>query len=103
MKTSETSEPLDEKTSSEDTSVILAEYNNLRAELLKRIEIKHQITSLALIAPGTIIAVGLQTKNAFLLFSYPLLACFLSGVWIANTRAYHEIGIYIRKYIEPKL
>src|SRR5260221_697441 len=83
-------------------SLLTAEYNVLRAETLKRIEIRHQLTSLALVAPGTILAVGLQSKNAFLLLSYPILACFLWAVWIANARGIHEIGKYLRK-IETKV
>jgi hypothetical protein len=103
MNTSETLEPLDEKISSENIPVILAEYNSLKAEVLKRIEIRHQLTSLALIAPGTIIAVGFQVHNPFLILSYPILACLLSAVWLANIRAYHEVSIYIRTQVEPKL
>ena len=103
MNTAEKLEPLDEKISSENIPVILAEYNSLKAEILKRIEIRHQLTSLALIAPGTIIAVGFQIKNAFFILSYPILACLLAAVWLANTRAYHEVSNYIRTQIEPKL
>lgn len=99
----ETQEPFDEKLSSVDIAIILAEYNSLKAEVVKRIEIRHQLTSLALIAPGTIIAVGFQVNNAFLLLSYPILACLLSAVWLANTRAYHEVSRYIRTQIEPRL
>ncbi len=102
MNTAETSE-LDEKISSEDISIILAEYTSLKEEILKRIEIRHQLTSLALIAPGAIITVGVQAKNAFLILSYPILACLLSAVWLANLRAYHEVSTYIRTQIEPKL
>src|SRR5260370_17125833 len=103
MNPEETLEPLDEKISSENIPVILAEYNSLKAEILKRIEIRHQLTSLALIAPGTIIAVEFQVHNAFLILSYPILACLLSAVWLANTRAYHEVSNYIRTQVEPKL
>ncbi len=103
MNPAETVEPLDEKISSENISVILAEYTSLKAEILKRIEIRHQLTSLALIAPGTIIAVGFQAHNAFLIFSYPLLACLLAAVWYANTSAYHSVSSYIRREVEPKL
>src|SRR5258708_7476136 len=103
MNTTETQKPLDEKISPENIPIVLAEYNSLKAEVLKRIEIRHQLTTFALIAPGTIIAVGFQVKNTFLILSYPILACLLSAVWLANTRAYHEVSIYIRTQIEPKL
>ncbi|SRR5579875_157474 len=94
---------IDERVSSETLSIVLAEYNNLRAEILKRIELRHQLISLALVAPGTIIAVGFTSHNAFLVLSYPILACFLSGVWVANTQGVREISHYIKTSVEPKL
>lgn len=94
---------IDERVSSETLSIVLAEYNNLRAEILKRIELRHQLISLALVAPGTIIAVGFTSHNAFLVLSYPILVCFLSGVWVANTQGVREISHYIKTSVEPKL
>lgn len=98
MSTQEQLESSSDKVSTEENvTLIVTEYNALRAESLKRIEIRHQLTSLALIAPGTILAVGFQAKNAFLMLSYPILACFLWGVWVANARRIHEISQYLRK------
>lgn len=75
----------------------------MRAEILKRIEIKHQLTTLILVAAGSTVAAGVQYKNVFLLFSFPILSCFLSSVWIANTRGVRELSNYISTHIEPKL
>lgn len=103
MRTQEPLESSSEKVSTEENvTLIVAEYNALRAEVLKRIEIRHQLTSLALIAPGTILAVGFQAKNSFLMLSYPILACFLWAVWLANARGIHEIGYYL-KILESKV
>ena len=42
----------------------IALYTSVREEIVKRIEIQHQILSLAIIAPGTILTIGFQTSNA---------------------------------------
>src|SRR5437016_5383503 len=103
MKMQEELEAIDEKISSENIPVVLAEYNNLRAEILKRVELRHQLISLALVAPGTIIAVGFSSHNAFLILSYPILACFLAAIWAADTQSVRELSNYIETHIEPKL
>jgi hypothetical protein len=87
----------------ETTSLLLAEYGALRDEIIKRIEIEHQLISLALIAPGTILAIGVQTREAALLLLYPILACFLSAVYAFNEYRIFEIGNYIRNRIEPRV
>ena len=54
-------------------NALLHEYDALRAEILKRIEIMYQISTIALIGPGTLFAIGLQTKthhlSCYILFS----------------------------------
>ena len=60
--------------------MLAAEYTSLREEIIKRIEIQHQLLSLALIAPGTVLAIGFQSGSASLLFVYPVLGMFLSAV-----------------------
>ena len=47
---------------------LISEYSALREEIVKRIEIQHQLLSLALIATGTILTIGFQTSNATLMF-----------------------------------
>jgi hypothetical protein len=83
--------------------MLAAEYTSLREEIIKRIEIQHQLLSLALIAPGTVLAIGFQTRSASLLFVYPLLGMFLAAVWLANSLAIHDIAGYIRSQIQPRV
>lgn len=82
--------------------LLVAEYTSLRDEIIKRIEIQHQLLSLALIAPGTILAIGLQSKNASLLLLYPLLGMFLAAVWLSNSFAIHDLAAYIQSEIQPR-
>jgi hypothetical protein len=58
---------------SENTNLLIAEYNTLREEILKRIETQYQLTALTLTASGVILTIGLQVKNASILFIYPIL------------------------------
>src|SRR5712692_7428109 len=99
--TSEKSTPAPKETHTDD--MLAAEYTSLREEIIKRIEIQHQLLSLALIAPGTVLAIGFQTRSASLLFVYPLLGMFLSAVWLSNSIAIHDIAGYIRSQIQPRV
>jgi hypothetical protein len=79
---------------------LIAEYSALRAEMLKRIEIQHQLISLALIATGTFL--GLQVPTTIKL-AYPILALFLAAAWSQSDMRIRQMGIYIRERIEAKI
>ena|SRR6266480_2944870 len=64
----------------------------MQDEVIKRIEIQHQLLSLAVIAPGTILAIGLQNKNASLMLFYPLLGMFEASVWLSNSIVIHDLS-----------
>jgi hypothetical protein len=81
---------------------LLAEYSQLRSEILKRSEIQHQLISIALVALGAFISVGLKDSPSALL-AYPILAMFLSAAWSYNDLQIAQIGIYICYRIENKL
>jgi hypothetical protein len=88
---------------SHGAELLVAEYTSLREEIIKRIEIQHQLLSLALIAPGTILAIGLQSKNASLLLLYPILGMFLAAVWLSNSFAIGDLAAYIQSDIQPNV
>jgi len=75
------------------------EYVALRAEILHRSGIQHQLVSLDLIALGTFLTYGLQ-GSANLLLLYPILTMFLAGAWSLNDYRIAQIGVYIKKRIE---
>lgn len=85
------------------SDLLEAEYTSLRAEIIKRIEIQHQLLTIALIAPGTILAIGFQTTNASLMLLYPVLGLFLSAVWLANSFAIHDIAAFLISEIQPRV
>lgn len=93
QKATQTPPPIDE--------LVVAEYTSLRGEIVKRIEIQHQLISLALIAPGTVLALGFQTNSSSLLLVYPLLGMFLSAVWLSNSFAIHDLAAYLQSHIQP--
>ena len=83
---------------------ILAEYQTLRDDILKRIEYRYQLLNLVLIVAGTFLTVGLQfDSSATILLVYPILAMFLAAGWAHNGVVIVKIGRYIRDHIEPKL
>ena len=81
---------------------LLAEYAQLKAEILKRSEFQHQLISVALVALGALITVGVKDSPAALL-AYPMLALFLSAAWSYNDAQIAQLGIYIRYRIEDQL
>jgi hypothetical protein len=86
-----------------DHDALLAEYHALRAEILNRQGIQHQILSLAILAIGTLITVGIQSHQAALALLYPFFAFFLASAWRAQDRGISQIGEYIRVRIENAL
>ena len=81
---------------------LLAEYGELRGEILKRSEFQHQLVSIALVAFGTLAAIGLKDSPIALL-AYPLLVLFLSTAWSYHGLQIAQLGIYIRYRIEGQL
>jgi hypothetical protein len=82
---------------------LLAEYAALREEVLKRIEIEHQLISLALIAAGTFITLGLQLGSITAMLAYPLLALFLASTWVRNEVRIQQLANYIKNRVEDQL
>ncbi len=81
---------------------LLAEYKELRGEILKRSEMQHQLISITLVAFGALITVGLKDSPSALL-AYPMLALFLSAAWSYNDIQIAQLGIYVRYRIENQL
>jgi hypothetical protein len=87
---------------SDPSEFLLAEYNALRGEILKRSEIQHQLISFALAASGALAAVGLKDTPSALL-AYPILVLFLAIGWTYNDLQIAQIGLYIKHRIERHL
>jgi len=77
------------------------EYTALRNEILKRIELRHQIIVVTLTIAGVFLGGGVQQNNAFITLVYPPLATFLAVSWAQNDHRIRDLAGYIRNYIEP--
>jgi hypothetical protein len=87
-----------------DINVVLAEYNALRDEIIKRLEFRFQILNLIVIVSGTFLTVGVQeTVPAAVILIYPSLALFLVISWVHNSFVLKQIGKYIRDHIETRI
>lgn len=76
------------------------EYHTLRAEIVSRIQARHQILSITLTIAGVFLGVGLNTPGIVL--AYPPLAMFLTYAWAQNDLRVRNIAMYIREHIETK-
>ena len=74
------------------------EYNSLRGEILKRIELRQQIISITLTLAGIFLSFGLSTGTVALI--YPPLAAFLSIAWAQNDFRIRDLATYIRENLE---
>ncbi len=77
---------------------MVAEYTTLREEIVKRIEVQHQILSLTLLAAGALLGIGVQSalpSSGVALQIYPILALFLSVAWAHNGARVVTISGYL--------
>ncbi len=67
-----------------ENAFLLAQYTALREEVLKRIEVQHQLILGALVALGTILTISAQGGPTSILLLYSFLALFLALAWSQN-------------------
>lgn len=100
---SEMARPQKTTETQQTNELMIAEFNAIRAEILKRIEQRYQMFSLALLAPGTLLAFSLQAKNPAVALLYPPFAYALAVAWSDSERSIRQLAEYIRKRIEARL
>lgn len=83
-------------------ALIVAEYNSLRDEILKLIELQSQLIGLAVLALGVIMGVGLRSSNAAVMFVYPPLSLMLSITWLNHAHAVSRCADYLSDELEPR-
>lgn len=74
------------------------EYNALRGEILKRIEMRQQLISITLTLAGIFLSFGLTNEMVTLV--YPPLAMFLAFGWAQNDFRIRRTAEYIRENLE---
>jgi len=87
-----------------DPALLAAQYSSMRAEMIKRLEIRSQLIALTLLVAGTFLSVGVQSnvpESALLV--YPLLAMFLAASWKQNDVRTGQMVRFIRDTIEKHI
>lgn len=87
-----------------DPALLSAQYSAMRAEMIKRLEIRSQIVALTLVVAGTFLSVGAQAavpESALLV--YPLIAMFLAASWKQNDTRTGQMVRFIRDHIEKHI
>ena len=77
------------------------EYPSLKNEMIKRIELRQQLISIALTITGVMLGFGVN--NGLIALIYPPLALFLAVTWIQNDTRLHDAGKYIMEKIETRV
>lgn len=80
------------------------EYQALRGEILKRTELQHQLISIAVVAFGSLLAIGFgKDGSPRAILAYPLLTVALSAAWSQHDIRIGQLGTYIKEFIEAEL
>jgi hypothetical protein len=77
---------------------LLAEYNALRSEILKRIELRNSIMFGTLTFAGVLLGFGLTTPTLALI--YVIISMFLAAAWVQSDVIISNIGRYILEKLE---
>ncbi|MFF0372948.1 hypothetical protein [Actinoplanes missouriensis] len=78
-------------------SFAIAEYESLRTEILKLIEMQGQLIALTVVAFGTVLSVGFQAKNPAIVLVHPILALILGVSWMNHAHSVCRCAAYIRE------
>jgi hypothetical protein len=79
------------------------EYQALRGEILNRTELQHQLISIAVVAFGSLLAIGFgRDGSPRAMLAYPLLTVALSAAWSQHDIRIRQLGTYIREHIEAE-
>ncbi len=80
-----------------ESDLLLAEYNTLRTELLQRFSTRHQLMSLTLTIFGTFLGfTAFGSKSIDFVLLYPVLAFFMSNVYLSNILKIDKITYYVK-------
>jgi hypothetical protein len=77
----------------------MAEYNTLRSEIVRRIEIRNSIVFGVLTFAGVLLSFGLEIPTLAII--YIIISMFLAAAWVQSDVMVSNIGCYIREKIEP--
>lgn len=80
----------------------LAEYNSLRMEILKLIELQSRLLNVIVIVFGTVTSVGFQVRNAAIIAVHPILALILGICWLNHSYSITRAADYIRSRLETR-
>lgn len=87
----------------DETQLVVAEYSNLRAEIVKLTELQFQTTAVTVVAFGTVLSLGIQQGNAAIILVYPMLSLILGIIWLHYANLIARIATYIRDSIEDRV
>lgn len=95
------SEAQETKEEQEEASKLkVMEYRTLRAEQLRRIDLRYTLIQLSIASFGAILAFGVQLKLSTVLLLYPFLVLWLALLWRQNDDMLASIRTYIATQIE---
>jgi len=79
----------------DDTDFALAQFQSLRSEILVLIQLQSQLVTLNVVALGTLLSIGAQSKTAEIIFVYPLLSLILGLLWLNHAHGIIRVAGFV--------
>lgn len=79
------------------SGLIVAEYQSLRDEIIKLIELQSQLVLITVAAFGTVVSVGVQGEDGRIILVHPLLSIILGISWINHAHSICRCARYLRR------
>jgi hypothetical protein len=83
-------------------SLVVAEYTQLREEIIKLAELQFQIVALTVVTFGTVLSVGFQFSSPATVLVYPLLSLIFVILWLHHAHRIVRIATYTRQQLEQR-
>lgn len=99
----ENTDPQSTPPSWDATQLAVAEYTQLRAEIIKLTELQFQIVALTVVTFGTTLSVGFQFDNSAVILVYPLLSLTFIILWLHHAHRIVRIAAYMRLHFEQRV
>lgn len=86
-----------------DREAAIVEYEKLKDEIIKRIQLRQQLLAITLTIMGVILTVAIQNNKPEIALIYPPIAAIMALLWIQNDGGIRYAAGYICQKIEKKI
>ncbi|WUD93962.1 hypothetical protein OG703_23175 [Streptomyces anulatus] len=86
-----------------ESRLLLAEYDRIKEEQKTRIGFRDNLLYFTLAGSTTILAISVQSRQAQLLLTIPVICLVLGWTYLVNDEKISAVGCYIRDHLGPRM